>query len=239
MGFAVLVDRVNLNEQYFKAQYHGPNHRAFYLQPFLVGSIPDINFEMMGPPDFCIWFNDLEKVEQDGWKAVAEYMNVCLNGGTCAITTITEAKVFLGTHVVPPCLLGPEDVKEENADGVIHRSGRDFVYSFTDLHQTDRDRMIYSVRKPFVDDPFTIIINDWSKTGGRYFFADLFACPEWGSDRCDVQFLKELWEELQMDGDFDIDELLKERTSQYFPDGENCPTVEPVVLRKSVEECQR
>lgn len=236
MGFTVLVDSVHWQPNWFNDNFHNKNHRAFYIEPFLMGLVPEINFTLMGPPDFCIWFNDTSE-QENSWESVAAYTQLCLAGGDCAQETINKAKHFLGTHVVPECLTMSALVESDG--DVIVRDLKEYYYEFKNLAIPEKDQMIYSVRKPFTADPFTIIIDKFSLMGSRNFFADLFACPEWGTDYCDVQFLKQLWEELNMEGDLDIDELLKERTRQFLPNGVDCPLVEPRVKRVKLSDVPR
>jgi hypothetical protein len=236
LGFAPLIDTKNNLEHFFNTNYPNDNHRAFYLDPFLFGKVADINFKIMGKPDFIIWFTEREELDQEKWSTVAAYVNICINGGECPTQTITEAKVFLGTHVVPPCLVSPLPV--ESSDDVIVRDAKDNYYQFKDMYLED-DSALLSVCKPFVKDPFTLIIKDFSVVGYSTFFTDLFACKEWGNTYTDVQFLKQLWDELKMEGEFDIDVLLSQRTIKFFPDGVECPKVEPTVHRVSIEELSK
>lgn len=237
IGFTVQVDNTHYESNWFDTQFHNENHRAFYTDPFLMGLVKDIKFQLMGPPDFCVWFNDSAEIDQLNWNCLAAYFNTCLNGGTCPPQTMDKARNFIGTFVVPKCITMSEQV--QSGDDVIVRDMKDYYYEFTDLAVPEKDQMFYSVRKPFVTDPFTICIDDFSKVGSRYFFADLFACKEWGTNHCDVEFLKQLWQELEMIGELDIDDLLNERTRQFLPDGNDLPSVEPRVKRQKISELTR
>lgn len=237
MGFSVMADAVHTKASWFRENYPGKNHRAFYLDPFLIGLVKDINFEIMGVPDFIVWFSENSELDQTKWGVVAAYLQVCLNGGECPEPTITAAKAFLGTHITPICLAQPQEVVGEDGLTVV-RDMNDYYYQFHD-YKFPGDKVIYSVQKPYVKDPFTIVIEDFSKDNGRRFFTDLFACPEWGRDLMDNTFLSQLWEELKMDGPFNINDLLKARTAEFMPNGEDCPLVEPRVLRKSISDIVR
>jgi hypothetical protein len=237
-GFKVLVDGLHNWKEWFISNYKGVPHRAFFYEPYLVGSVEDIDFKMMGCPDFVIWFNEREDHNDPRWDDVNEYLKFCFNGGEISNTIMTNAKVFLGTHVVPPCMLKSKETVQ-GKDGLVKvLDATKHYYGFNSKLYDEQDLAIFSVTKPFVDDPFTVILKDFKKNGPTTFFADLFACEDWGQSFCDVSFLKQLWQELEIEGEFDMDELLKKRTSEFYPiDGE--AKVEPVVLRKSIEECEK
>jgi len=239
MGFNVMVDSIHDYKFFFTENFGKSNHRAYYTGPLIQGLVNEINFELMGPPEFVIWFNDNDDTHNstERWDNVSQYLNICIAGGSCPMQVLLDAKQFLGTYVVPSCLQAPK--QEQSSDTVIMRDQNDYMYSFTDYYIKAKDLMIYSITKPFVEAPFTIEIKDFSKTGSLSVFTDLFATDEhghndWGKDRMDIEFLKQLWSELNMEGEFDIDALLMTRTGQFLPDGTECPKVEPTVYRKDV-----
>lgn len=84
------------------------------------------------------------------------------------------------------------------------------------------DCMFYQVVKPFVDRPYTTVVREFTKNGHKRFFTNLFVCNSWGVGVQDIQFLKKVWEHFEMEGELNLDVLMKEAT-------EACkyPTLEP------------
>lgn len=239
MGFKPLFDGVHNWESWFISNFKDTSHRAYFYEPFLVGKVEDINFKMMGVPDFIIWFSETVKDDEERWDDVTKYLAYCLGGeGELPHTMMMNAKVFLGTHVVPPCILKSQETVQGEDGLVTVRDATKHYYAFKSKLYSEKDLAIFSVTKPFVDDPFTIVLQNFSTEGPTNFFADLFACEDWGTSFCDVSFLKQLWEELEIGGDFDVDGLLASRTRQFFPI-EGTAKVEPVVLRKSIEDVEK
>lgn len=95
--------------------------------------------------------------------------------------------------------------------------------------------MLYEVKKPFTDLPYTSVTRNYSKKGHIPFFTDLFICQSWGVARSDIAFLKHMWNELKMDGDFDLEKLMKAATEKCYPSDDNIPEPEPEVYRRSLD----
>jgi len=93
------------------------------------------------------------------------------------------------------------------------------------------DVMFYEVIKPHVDLPYVTVVHKFETNGHLRFFTNLFVCNSWGICREDVLFLKNAWGWLEMDGEFDLDSLMKDATRACF-DGE----IEPTVWRKGVKD---
>lgn len=109
-------------------------------------------------------------------------------------------------------------------------------YSFR-LHRVeDKDTVLYEIVKPFTDLPYTSVIRMWSTRGHRAFFPSLFVCDSWGVSRYDVPFLEYVWKQLEIEGVFDMDEMLKEATEKCYPSSTNSPEPEPEVYRRSIED---
>ena len=94
--------------------------------------------------------------------------------------------------------------------------------------------LYYEVQKPYTDLPYTTVVYNFEKHGHLLFFTNLFICKSWGVSGNDIGFLKELWGRWGMEGEFDIDKLLKERTESCYPNSGDV-MIEPTVWRKGVE----
>lgn len=88
------------------------------------------------------------------------------------------------------------------------------------------DCMFYQVIKPNCDRPYTTVVREFGKKGHRRFFTNLFVCNSWGVAKQDIQFLKKAWEWFEMEGEFDLDAMMKEATEACkYPTMETEPEV--------------
>lgn len=98
------------------------------------------------------------------------------------------------------------------------------------------DCMFYQVTKPHVDRPYVTVVRDFSAKGHKRFFTNLFVCSSWGVASKDIQFLKQVWEWLEMEGEMDLDSLMKEATEACkYPGLETEPEVWRTDLDKVLE----
>ena len=95
------------------------------------------------------------------------------------------------------------------------------------------DFMFYQVAKPHTDRPYTTVVRNFKEKGHTRFFTNLFVCPSWGVCEKDILFLKKAWEWFRMDGEFDLDVLMKDATEACRPDMGCEP--EPEVWRTKLE----
>lgn len=93
------------------------------------------------------------------------------------------------------------------------------------------DCMFYQVTKPFTDRPYTTVVREFAKNGHKRFFTNLFVCNSWGVASKDIQFLYKAWGWLEMEGELDLDVLMKEATEACNEKME----AEPEVWRAGME----
>lgn len=84
----------------------------------------------------------------------------------------------------------------------------------------------YEICQPNTDRPYTTIADDMVD-----MFTNLFACSSFGSP-ADVTFLSKIWEECGLEGEFDMNALLKKRIDRIAADPEDYPRV----YRKKLED---
>jgi hypothetical protein len=96
--------------------------------------------------------------------------------------------------------------------------------------------MLYQVIKPFTDLPYTSVTREYSRKGHIPFFTDLFICQSWGVARNDIGFLQHMWTELKMDGEFNLDALMKDATEKCYPSDSAIPSAEPEVYRRCIDD---
>lgn len=228
MGYAPMVDGI-----------HGKDH-AWILKNIKVGrlfiqdvdkvymfDVHELDPSMSWKPDFAIVFHDYEAVDLETWSMIHKFVQEFLLEGEIDMTNAAKVETMLNKPVVEKALL--EDipmVKEQDH------------YSF-DTKLLDEDIRLYEVKKPFTDLPYTSVTRNFSKKGHLPFFTDLFICPSWGVARTDVLFLKYLWDEMKMEGEFDLDQLMKEAVAKCTPSETNVPEPEPEVYRRGMEDVEK
>ncbi|KND03448.1 uncharacterized protein SPPG_00931 [Spizellomyces punctatus DAOM BR117] len=112
-----------------------------------------------------------------------------------------------------------------------------FRYEIITLHAGVDVRAVVEVRKPGCRLPFTDVITNYHTRGLKPVFTDLFISADWGTCLADYKFLRQLWDDLEMDGTFDVDMLLSDATRRCLPQTEALiPDAEPRVYRRSLEE---
>ncbi len=148
--------------------------------------------------------------EMDGVEKYEDWLTQILNGG--------YADIGLPTYSVQELKMpelnidqGPKEyeLKTEFVNGV----------------------MFYEVIKPHTDLPYTTVERRFEEKGHKRFFTNLFVCSSWGLCREDIAFLKRCWGWLEMDGEFELEQMMKEAT-QACNDGE----AEPQVWRSSLKD---
>lgn len=84
--------------------------------------------------------------------------------------------------------------------------------------------------------PYTVVIRNFATRGYYPLFWSLFICNSWGKDNKDIQFLKALWTDLKMEGEFNMDEILDNGMKECnWSSGEGA-CAGPEVYRKSITE---
>lgn len=231
LGFAVLVDSVHKEKDWFLKNYENTSHSCYFIDPYLLaGTVNELIIEISGLPDFIVSFS--EPVSEEQWEAIHYYWDCLLFDNERE-----DPKFKLADELIEKTsVLTHEQLKQDPADElVIVRDPQSNFYKFEHQHLPELDLMIVSVTKPFVLKPFTIICQQYSVKGFVDFFTDLYCDSEWGKDHADISFLKYAWKKLDQRGDLDMDSLLKQRTSEFLPT-EGIVKAEPIVYRMSIDD---
>lgn len=247
-GWAPLVDSVHFHRSWFMENFRNICHKAFYNEPILLeGEVAEIDFGIMGKPHFIVYYS--EKVDpvpdQYAWECIVKYFDLILNDhDNIDDFEIEKAKEFLNPAQIVPLmtstfLLQDQDENSNVAQLVVDRKMEDFYYTFEKKYIKEADLMICQVTKPFVERPFTIVIDKFSENGYSKLFTDLFASNDFGYTFTNMKFLESVWKELglQKDGEeFDLEGRLKLRTEACVPNESLEIVGEPKVYRKSINE---
>lgn len=223
--FPVLVDAVNgSSEKYLKENFL-EGSRFFFVSDFISFCKSD-EFDIV-KPDFVVSFNNDDEISEKDWVCISRYFET-LFFSTPHPHTITErGKELLAVFTVnTPILLPPAEQKPEFNEH----------YDVRKLVIPEKDTCLIQVEKPFCELPYTVVIRNFQQKGVLSFFTDLFICDSWGVSRKDYEFLQQVWNHWEMEGDLDLDRRLHEATQRCFPREGEQPEKEPEVYRRSIEE---
>lgn len=104
-------------------------------------------------------------------------------------------------------------------------------YGFRTVFVKDRDTMMYEVCKPFTDLTYTTAVHNFSERGHLPFFSSLFTLPSWGLCSGDMDFLSQVWHHLEMEGEYNIDDIVKNEIAKCQEGN-----IEPRVYRNTIEK---
>ena len=180
---------------------------------------------MMFTPDFALVCNDTDVISEKEWDQIHLYLKQHLTDQIIDMTNTMKVHEMLGKPTYEKAVMNEIEPAKQQSH-----------YSFDCKHLEDEDIMLYQVIKPFTDLPYTSVTRNYSKKGHIPFFTDLFICQSWGVARNDIAFLKFMWSELGMDGEFDLDNLMKSATESCYPSETSIPNSEPEVYRRSISD---
>lgn len=109
-------------------------------------------------------------------------------------------------------------------------------YGFDYDLDTAKDICVCEIQKPNVELPYTVVLRHFARDGFTKLFTSLFICPSWGVAIADRLFLQALWDKLEMEGEFDLEKMLKEHTESCYPGGGDAPICEPEVYRLDLQD---
>lgn len=233
LGYAPFVDAVHGFQHSWYLNNVAPCPHKLYTVDLLGKrlieyEVADLPTTMTSRPDLVIYFNHDEDVSSFDWYHIRHWLRFHLLEEEVDANLVEKADQFMMRPVKQIAALEEpvEDKKEETC------------YTFVSKYLEEDDIMLYEVRKPFTDLPYTSIQREFSKKGHTRFFSSLFVCSSWGVSRFDVPFLEYVWKhQLKMEGVFDMDRLLQEATEACYPrEGGVIPEPEPEVYRRSLEE---
>jgi hypothetical protein len=241
LGFAPLVDGAHAKSyEWFLNNVKPVPHKMFNFKAdakkIYYYDFNDLNPQMDFTPNVMIHWNEDTLMLEDLWKSIRKWLIhkfYTYNDLPEKFDVTLQQEIETADMMMQRPL---EDVKalEENFEA--NKENVDPGYSFR-IHYVDvKDTMLYEVRKPNTDLPYTSVIRDYSSRGHRAFFPTLYVCNSWGVSRFDLLFLEHCWKELGVDGEFDMDQMLKEATEKCYPDYPGGGEPEPVVYRRSIED---
>lgn len=233
LKFAPLVDANHKKlHSWFIQNVKPVPHKLFTIekQNVYFYDVDDLHDEMDFTPHFMIHWNEEDVIEEHQWRSIREWL--VYNFFTCYdyFDYMTE-EIRLADQFMKRPLTDVVTLKNEEKDKETNQ-----YYAFQTHYVEDRDTMLYEVKKPNTDLPYTSVIRNFSKRGHQAFFPTLYICQSWGVSRHDLPFLSFIWKQLELEGEFDMDKMLKEATEKCYPSKNGVPEPEPEVYRRSIPD---
>jgi len=187
MGYPIYMDFVNRENKQWRFENKDCSY-FFYIDgngtdEWMWQCIDEDPDLQITPPTDCL---------RDGYKPLLEWLDRVMEGHTTVYENAAPPETQLLELPVFEQDQGPKEYELET--------------------KLVNDYMFYQVKKPFVDRPYTTAVREFEKNGHKRFFTNLFVCNSWGVASQDIQFLYKAWVWLGMDGDFDLDVMMKEAT---------------------------
>lgn len=241
LGFAPLVDAVHVqSHEWFIKNVKPVPHKLFNFnsetKKIYYYNCDDLNPQMDFTPNVMIHWNEDVLMLEDLWRSIRQwlihkfytYKDLPLHFDANLVNEIETADMLMRRPLTDVKTL--EDSFDENKENI------EPSYSFRIHHVEVKDTMLYEIRKPNTDLPYTSVIRNYSCRGHRAFFPTLYICNSWGVSRHDLPFLQHCWKELGIEEVFDMDKMLEEATAKCYPDYPGGAEPEPVVYRRSIED---
>jgi hypothetical protein len=228
LGYAPLAD--SLHRYDYNYLYKNGLNARFFIQEdeeLYMFDREDLLIDMTVVPDFVIVFNENKEVCKEDWSRIHQYVKEHITDTMVDMTNTMKVHELMGK---------PVEMKSEQLTEVIESTRGNNYYNLETRLLEHLDIMLYEVRKPFTDLPYTSVTRNYSKKSHLPFFTDLFICQSWGVARSDISFLQHTWKELNMEGVFDLEALMKEATDKCLPSDNRIPEPEPEVYRRELND---
>lgn len=225
-GFTPMIDAIHKTDtQWFNQQYKS-NYRFFALKAQCLDAfdVHSLNPALNKTPAFTISYNGIDFISEHDWRFITRYFDH-LFFPLCNKPKIISRRAheLLNTPIRISPNIAPEPIQTTTSDS----------YDLELKEIPDRNVCLCTVTKPNVDRPYTVVIRNYASTGLVPFFTSLFISKSWGVAGADYAFLKSVWQQY-MQGDFDLDGMLKQATEACYPSSQSPPIPEPEVYRKSM-----
>lgn len=215
--YTVLVDfKHGCDADYFNNHVAGKSYLYTFDKDFK--KIAKVDIEDI-PVDLMICFNEDENPPEN----CEDIILAAINGDETAwpnFEALLAKPVWIKSHPI---------VEETKAQPLPEE------YRYREFHHEGSDCLIVEIIKPYTDKPYTTLIKEYSKKGGRDVFCNFYACPSWGVSDSDTIFLQKVWESKLMVGVFDCNVEVAEKIRKVESGIEEEPKVWRNTLDKVLE----
>lgn len=218
----VLVDAKHKNDRdWLMTQFSCP-HRfyCFDVNQNLYNVTRD---ELYEPPCFVIYFNQDQVVTTFDWEQIDHYMMYLIYGNLLSNRTKRHIRRIKDVYSTLEPLVKAEQPNLPQ------------FYEFNSMVIEDRDIALFEITKANNVTPYTTIVRNFSSRGYKPLFTNYFCCNAFRNDFIAIAFLEKLWKHL-MQGEMDLDEMLKEATQSCYPGDGYIPIAEPEVYQRSMQQ---
>lgn len=248
-GMRILVDSIHKCQiEWIKRNYQDAPHRLYYAEKTELydGIVKELDEK--APFSFIAHFNNHDVINNADWVYIRLYFKALLYGGKMPRLTRRLTSMLNDLHVEEKVCPDPVEDKDEME---MDNQENEPCYSFQKTVFEDRNIALCEVVKPIIvkcsdklrekelvekSVPYTVVIRNFATRGYYPVFWSLFICDSWGKDNKDIQFLKALWADLKMEGEFDMDLILENGMKECnWSNGEGA-SAGPEVYRKGLQE---
>ena len=232
--FIFMVDSVHREDTYwFKKNFSDIPHRCYYpyreMSKWYSCTVDKINEDRI--PVFIVCFQQGEVILDQDWDEITWYFYELVKGirGPNAPPVQEEPKRVYSENVIQllnRCKKNPQLPETKSELLGVAKEDANIFYQFREASFAVQNVVLAEIRRPFTSAPYTIVLRNFLEDGYLYLFSSIFITNTWGT----------VWNYLGMDGEFDLDKLLRTHTVRCHPGVGNVPMCEPEVYRKSLEE---
>lgn len=244
-GYRVLVDSLHKPQiSWIIDNYGGCPHRVYFAdsKELYDGIVKEL--DERAPFSFIAYFDQSEVLNNADWIYIRLFLKSFLYDGRMPRLTRRMTNLLGGQHSEVAMYSDP--IEKE-----IGMENQDACYSFKKAVFEDRNIALCEIIKPIIikfqdklqekelveqSVPYTVVVRNFATRGYYPMFWSLFVCDSWGKDNKDIQFLKALWSDLKMDGEFNMDSILETGMKECnWGNGEGA-CAGPEVYRKALSE---
>lgn len=241
----VLVDSVHKSQiNWIQDNYKNSPHRIYYaeLTELYDGIVQEL--DERSPFSFIAHFNNDDRINNADWVYIRLYLKAILYDQK--LPRLTRRLTNMLNDISTQQLQCLDPIMEEDMIDTIEP-----CYTFQKSIFEDRNIALAEIIKPSIvkcndklrekelvepSIPYTIVIRNFASRGFYPVFWSLFICDSWGKDNKDIQFLKALWSDLKMEGEFDMDKIIQTGIDECnWSNGEGA-CAGPEVYRKSLND---
>ena len=234
-GYTPLVDGVHGKQHaWLWSQFGDKPHLAFTMDSDCILTSYKLNEHHERYPSFVWFYNADNVIYETDWMFIKKYVNSLFYGDL--MHPISERAMMLLDHTLVVKAVDQETAVADLEDDMMDVDDRQDEYHWRKYIVEERDVGLLEIRKPHTDTPYTVVVREFSKRGCLPLFTSLYICDSWGVSRFDAVFLEKLWFFLEMEGEFDLELMLREATERCLPREGHVPEAEPEVYRRSIED---
>jgi hypothetical protein len=241
-GYRVAVDSIHKHETNWIIENYGScPHRVYFADhnELYDGIVKEL--DPHAPFSFIAYFSEKQIINNADWVYIRLFIKSLLYDAKMPRLTRRMSLLLQDEHVeiqaLPPIIESSEE--------------KEPCYSFKKSIFEDRNIALCEIIKPIIvkcqdkqkeaqiieqSVPYTVVIRNYASRGFYPVFWSLFICESWGKDNRDIQFLKALWSNMEMKGEFDMDKIISDGVEECNWGTENGGCSGPEVYRKSLQD---